>query len=154
MGIADAQPPESPDYQPVFENRVRLAETDQQGTVFYGEYVTFQDEAVSEFLRRIGYGDEERAASDWQLEVIGTALNYRDDAERGDLLVNELRVAEMEIASLTFDYRARRAADDAVVADGSVSHVAVDEETEEPTAVPAAFREAVAEFQGELPTGD
>lgn len=152
MGETSDQEPASdaPDFQPVFENRVRFAETDQQGIVFYGEYFTFQDEAVSEFFRRIEYSYEEMAEDGWQVHVANTELNYRDAAEFGDVLVNELRIVEIGTASFTFEYRVRRQGDDEVIADGSVTHVAVDLETEEPTAVPDAFREAVTAFQGGL----
>ena len=152
MGTAADADSDAPEFQPVFENRVRFAETDQQGIVFYGEYFTFQDEAVSEFFRRIEYSYEEMEADGWQVHVANTELNYRDAAEFGDVLVNELRVVELGTASFTFEYRARRKADDRVLVDGSVTHVAVDLETEEPTPVPDAFREAVADFQGGLPT--
>ncbi len=143
-----------PDFQPVFENRVRFAETDQQGIVFYGEYFTFQDETVSQFFREIDYSYEEMEADGWQVHVVNAELNYRDAAEFGDVLVNELRVAEMGTASITFEYRVRRKSDDRTLADGTVTQVAVDLETEEPIAVPDAFREAVAAFQGGLASAD
>jgi acyl-CoA thioester hydrolase len=43
------------DFHYVWTNRVRAAETDLQQVVFYGEYVTYQDETATEFLREIGY---------------------------------------------------------------------------------------------------
>ncbi|MXV61072.1 YbgC/FadM family acyl-CoA thioesterase [Natronorubrum sp. JWXQ-INN-674] len=140
------------EFQPFFQNRVRFAETDQQGIVFYGEYFTFQDETVSQFFREIGYGYERMAADGWQTHVANTELNYRDAAEFGDVLVNELRVVEMGSASFTFEYRVKRNADGGLLADGMVTHVAVDLETEETRPVPDAFREAVAAFQGGLET--
>ena len=152
MGATDAT--DGPDFQPVFENRVRFAETDQQGIVFYGEYFTYQDEAVSEFFRRIEYRYEQMERDSWQVHVANTELNYRDAAEFGDVLENELRVVEMGTASLTFEYRVRRKDDDALVADGSVTHVAVDLETEETRPLPDEFREAVAAFQGGLEATD
>lgn len=143
-----------PEFQPVFENRVRFAETDQQGIVFYGEYVTFQDEAVSQFFREAGYGHERMLERGWQTHVVNTELNYRAAAEFGDVLVNELRVVEFGTASFTSEYRVTRTEDDQLVADGTVTHVAVDLETDEPIPVPDGFREAVAAFQGGLETSE
>ena len=148
--VDSATDADEPVFQPVFENRVRFAETDQQGIVFYGEYFTFQDEAVSEFFRQIEYSYEEMEADGWQVHVANTELNYRDGAEFGDILVNELRIVEMGTASFTFEYRVKRKDDDTAVADGSVTHVAVDLESEATRRVPDAFREAVAAFQGGL----
>ncbi|OAQ52835.1 thioesterase superfamily protein [Natrinema mahii] len=156
MGANDTETEEraadGPAFQPVFENRVRFAETDQQGIVFYGEYFTFQDEAVSAFFRAIDYGYDRMRADGWQIHVVNTELNYRTGAEFEDVIVNELRVADIGTSSLEYEYRARRKVDDAVLADGTVTQVAVDTETEEPTRIPDAFREAVAAFQGGLET--
>ncbi|MDY7082277.1 MAG: acyl-CoA thioesterase, partial [Halobacteria archaeon] len=35
------------EHEDVYENRVRFSETDMQGVVFYGNYVSFQDQAVT-----------------------------------------------------------------------------------------------------------
>ncbi|WP_246999127.1 acyl-CoA thioesterase [Halosolutus gelatinilyticus] len=139
---------DGPEFRAVFENRVRFAETDQQGIVFYGEYFTFQDETVSEFFRRIGYGFADMVDRGWQTHVANAELNFREAAAFGDVVVNELRVVEFGTASFTSEYRARRKEDEALLADGTVTHVAVDLETEETIPVPDGFREAVTEFQG------
>jgi acyl-CoA thioester hydrolase len=141
---------DGPTFQPVFENRVRFAETDQQGIVFYGEYYTFQDEAVSAFLRAIDYSYDRMLENGWQVHVVNMDLNYRAEAEFEDVIVNELRVADLGTASIEFEYRAERKRDGRVLVDGTVTHVAVDLETEEPTRIPDAFRDAVAAFQGGL----
>ena len=151
MGTTDdADATVEPDYQPVFENRVRFAETDKQGIVFYGEYFTFQDETVSEFFRQIEYSYEQMEADNWQVHVVNTELNYRAATEFGDRLVNEIRIVEMGTSSFTFDYRVKRLEDEQLLADGNVTQVAVDLETERPIAVPDEFRDAVASFQGGL----
>ncbi|WP_226481358.1 acyl-CoA thioesterase [Natrinema amylolyticum] len=158
MGDTDANDPdrdsERPAFQPVLENRVRFAETDQQGIVFYGEYFTFQDEAISAFFRDLDYRYETMHDRGWQTHVVNAELNYHAGAEFEDVIVNELRVAEMGSSSFTSDYRARRKRDGELLADGSVTHVAVDLETEAPVAVPDDFREAVAAFQGGLESSD
>ncbi|ARS91687.1 thioesterase [Natrarchaeobaculum aegyptiacum] len=136
----------TPDFEPLFEHRVRFAETDMQGVVFYGEYFTFQDEAVSEFFRQLEHSHDEQVKDGWQVHVVNASLDYRDTSTFGDVLTNELRVAEIGTSSLTFDHRVVRE-DGTVVAEGTVTHVAVDVETERPTPIPDAFREAVAAFQ-------
>ncbi|WP_226005619.1 acyl-CoA thioesterase [Natrinema salinisoli] len=148
------QDSDGPAFQPVFENRVRFAETDQQGIVFYGEYFTFQDEAVSAFLRAVDYGYDRMVEDGWQIHVVNTELNYRTGAEFEDVVVNELRVSDIGSASLEYEYRAKRKRDDEILAEGTVTQVAVDLETEEPTRIPDEFRDAVASFQGGLETAE
>jgi acyl-CoA thioester hydrolase len=145
---------DGPAFQPVFENRVRFAETDQQGIVFYGEYFTFQDEAVSAFFRELDYGYDDMLEDGWQIHVVNTELNYYTGAAFEDVIVNELRVADIGTASLECEYRATRKRDDEILADGTVTQVAVDRETEEPTRIPDEFRDAVAAFQGGLESGE
>lgn len=134
----------------VYENRVRFAETDQQGVVFYGEYVTYQDEAMAAFLRAIGYDYTTLAEREWDVHVAHVDLDYRAPARFEDEIVNAIRVESIGHTSITFAYRARRKDDDTVLVEGSVTHVAVDE-TGTPTRVPDDFRDAVVAFQDEPP---
>lgn len=143
---ADPTPPERA-FHDVYENRVRFAETDQQGVVFYGNYVTFQDEAFSAYLREIGYAYERMEADGWDVHVAHVDLDYRSPARFEDRIVNAMRVESVGESSMTGAYRARLADDDTLLAEGHVTHVAVDPETGRPTRVPDAFREAVVEFQ-------
>ncbi|MFC6836879.1 acyl-CoA thioesterase [Halomarina ordinaria] len=133
----------------VYENRVRFAETDQQGVVFYGEYVTFQDETVNAFLRAIGYDYDTMRAADWDVHVAHVDLDYRAPARFEDVVVNACRVEAIGESSVRFAYRARRKRDGATLAEGHVVHVAVDADGS--TRVPEAFRDAVVVFQDDPP---
>jgi acyl-CoA thioester hydrolase len=128
----------------VFENTVRFEETDAQGIVFYGNYVTFQDETVTAYLSAIGYPYEELEAADWDVHVVHVDLDYRKPAEFADTLQNAIRVDAIRESSIEFEYECRR--DGEVLVEGSVVHVAVDE-SGAPTRVPDAFRDAVIAYQ-------
>ncbi|AXR79060.1 acyl-CoA thioesterase [Natrarchaeobaculum sulfurireducens] len=150
--MADTDPDADldPAFQTVFENRVRFAETDLQGVVFYGEYFTYQDEAVTAFFREIGYSYDRMVEAGWQVHVVSASLDYRDGAEFDDRLRNRIRVSDVGTSSLTFEHRIERE-DGSLVAEGTVTHVAVDLETEAPTPLPDDFLEAIATYQGGLP---
>lgn len=128
----------------VWETRVRFAETDAQGVVFYGEYVTYQDETLSQYLREIGYPWTEIEAAEWDVHVVHTALDYRAPAEFGDELVCGIRVTAIRESSIEFEWECRRA-DGTLVADGELTHVAVRDG--ESTRVPDGFRQAVVDYQ-------
>jgi len=134
----------------VYENTVRFAETDAQGIVFYGNYLTFQDETFTAFMEAVGFPYDELRQRDWDIHIVNVELNYRSQAGFRDELVHGMRVAAIGESSLEFEYECRRIDDDTVVVDGTVTHVAVDDEGET-TAVPPDFREAVVEFQEEPP---
>ena len=133
----------------VYENRVRYAEADPQEIVFYGNYVTFQDESLMAFLREIGYGHSDDWG--WDLHVVHMEMDYRAPARVGDVLENEFRITGIGEASIDSEYRARRKADGTVIAEGSLTHVAVDEPQGESIRVPDAFRDAVVAYQDEPP---
>lgn len=130
----------------IFENRVRYAETDAQGIVFYGNYTVFQDETVTEFFRQVSNAYEAVTREDWDVHVVHVDLDYRGQATVGDELVNGIRVDRIGRASIDFSYAVRQKETDEVLVEGSVTHVAVDED-ENPTRVPDAFREAVVDYQ-------
>lgn len=138
---------EDDDLEYVWENRVRYEETDAQQIVFYGNYVTYQDETFSEFLRQIGYPFQELEAAGFDLHVVHADLDYHAVAGFDDWLVNGIRVEEIGESSIDFSYACRRRDDDTVIATGGLTHVAVDAETREPTRVPDDFREVVVAFQ-------
>jgi len=137
----------------VWENRVRFEETDRQGIVFYGNYVTFQDETVTQFFRETGF-DYTSRHQEWDVHVVNIELNYHGQADVGDDLVHGARVGAFGTSSITFEYAAHRVVDGSLLVDGTVTHVAVDPETGEPVRVPDDFRETVRGFQDEPPRED
>lgn len=135
----------------VWENQVRFEETDQQGIVFYGNYVTFQDETFSAFLRKIGYDYKTLEANGWDIHVVHTELDYHAPAGFEDVLVHSTRIDAIRESSMDFEYAARRKDNDELIVEGSMTHVAVDAEEGSPTRIPDAFRDAVVAFQDEAP---
>lgn len=139
-------------YHEVFENRVRFEETDMQGVVFYGNYVTYQDETFSAFVREAGYGYDRLREAGWDVHVVNVDLDFRAGARFGDELVHGMYAERFGESSVRFAYRGRRADDGREVVSGTVTHVAVDE-SGEPTRIPDEFREAIVAFQDERPEG-
>lgn len=135
----------------IWENRVRYEETDRQDVVFYSNYVVFQDETFSQYLREIGYDYDDVERAGWDIHVVNIDVDYRGQATFDDELLHRFRVAELGESSMTSQYAAFRADDGALLVEGTVTHVAVDAETDEPTRIPDAFRTAVAEFQADPP---
>lgn len=134
----------------VYENDVRFEETDAQGIVFYGNYVTYQDETFTEYMEAVGHPYDDTGPRGWDVHVVNVELNYHRPAAFRDHLTHATRVSAIEDSSIEFDYECRNA-DEELLVDGGVVHVAVDSETGEPIRVPEAFREDVVEFQSAPP---
>lgn len=135
----------------VYENRVRFAETDQQGIVFYGTFFTYQDESFNAFLRGIDYRYSRMEEEGWTTHIVHADLDYHAPARFEDVIENELRVSVIGDTSITIDYVAHRSSDQALLADGSAVHVTVDTDSDESVVVPDTFRNAVIKAQAEPP---
>ncbi len=140
------------DLPQIWENRVRFEETDRQGIVFYGNYVTFQDETITQYFRETGVGYPDIESRGWDVHVVNVELNYHGQADVGDELVHGARVDSFGTSSMTFEYAAHQADNGSRIADGTVTHVTVDPATGDPVRVPEEFRETVRRFQDEPPT--
>jgi len=130
-------------------DRVRFAETDAQGIVFYGNYFTYLDEAFNAFLREIDYRYERMHEEGWTTHVVHADLDYHAAARFEDRVESRLEIVEIGETSLTAAFEARNEGTDQLLASGSVVHVTVDRETGDPIRVPDAFREAITAYRAE-----
>lgn len=131
----------------VHEHRARFADTDQEGVVFYGTYVTYADEAFNAYLRAIGHDYDRIRADGWGLRVVTTELEYHESAHAGDRLQGAVRVESIGESSIDTACRILRPEDDVVLAAATTTHVAVDDAGESTVRVPEKFRQAVVAFQ-------
>jgi acyl-CoA thioester hydrolase len=82
-------------------DRVRFAETDAQGIVFYGTYFTYMDEAFNALLRAIDYRYERMHEEGWTTHVAHADLDYHAAARFEDVIESRLGTVRIgEIVSL------------------------------------------------------
>ncbi|MFC7229079.1 acyl-CoA thioesterase [Salinirubellus salinus] len=136
-------------YHDVWETRVRFAETDAQGVVFFGEYLTYLDETFAAFLEAIDYPYDQLVAEGWETHVVNVDVDYHGAARFPDDLVCGTYVGAIRNSSLTFEWRCRRGEE--TLASGTATHVAVDAEGGGSVRVPDSFRDAVVGFQSVAP---
>ncbi len=110
----------------VVRMRVRFYETDLMGIVHHGSYVGYLEVARVEWLRRRGVAYASWAQRGLHLAVVDLALKYRLPARFDDELDVEVALGEWRAASIRFDYRVLRAADGALLAEGSTRLACVD----------------------------
>lgn len=107
--------------------RVRFYETDLMGIVHHGSYVAYLEVARVEWLRRRGVAYAEWARNGLHLAVVDLSLQYRAPARFDDEIDVEATLADRRAASIRFDYRLVRAADGALLAEGSTRLACVDD---------------------------
>lgn len=127
--------------------RVRFAETDMQGHVFFGEYLTYFDEALTQYQHAIGctYNDMVKAGVD--MFYIRSECEYKSRAFFEDVLNVHARVGQIGNSSITFEFAAFKAPEGELVATGKIFAVTIDPQTKKPIRVPDFFREAVARYE-------
>lgn len=123
-------------------DRVRFAETDAQGVVFFGEYFTWLDEALNASLREAGYDYDRMREERWTTHVVHTDLDYHAPAEYGDVVEQRFAITDVGRTSIRAEYEARDEATGELLASGGAVYAAADVETGDAVHVPDTFRRA------------
>lgn len=126
--------------------RVGFSDTDAQGIVYYGRYLPYFDHARVEYHRHLGLLAYELG----ELEFVMRASHvvYDAPARFDDLLEVFVRTTRVGRTSMTSEYCAARAADDAVMCTADQTLVLVDLADRRPAPIPEAYRAVIADFEG------
>jgi acyl-CoA thioester hydrolase len=123
--------------------RVRYAETDRMGVVYYANYLIWFEVGRTEWLRETGWSYREMEVAGVALPVIEAHCAYRQPARYDDEIEVLTRATLMTPVRMRFDYDAIRLADGVRVADGYTVHAALDS-TGRPCRLPARIRAMLA----------
>ena len=122
------------------EVRVRYAETDQMGLVYYANYLVWFEVGRAEFCRQRGFAYRDfELENDAYLAVAEAQCRYRTPARYDDLLLIRTRVEEFRKRTIRFVYEIVRKDPLTIVATGSTLHVVLDSQGR-PKSFPAAYR--------------
>ncbi|HNQ00352.1 MAG TPA: thioesterase family protein, partial [Bacteroidia bacterium] len=84
--------------------RVRYAETDQMGYVYYGNYAAYFEVARVEALRSLGFSYKKLEEDGVMLPVLDFSVKYFKPAYYDDLLIIKTIIREMPQARIKFEY--------------------------------------------------
>jgi acyl-CoA thioester hydrolase len=105
--------------------RVRYAETDRMGVVYYANYFVWFEIGRTDWLRETGQSYREMELDGLQLPVIESHCAYRRPAHYDDDLEIRTRAALLTQVRLRFDYEVIRGEDE-TLAVGYTIHAALD----------------------------
>lgn len=92
------------DYPFMFPFRVRYAETDAQGIVFYGNYLTYFDVAIYEYFRQLSYGITDHVAETGaDFHTVRAVVDFRAPSRFDDEIDVWVRTAKIGRSSLAFE---------------------------------------------------
>ncbi|MGH9586931.1 MAG: acyl-CoA thioesterase [Acidobacteriaceae bacterium] len=132
--------------------RVRYAETDQMGVVYYANYFVWCEIGRVEFFRQLGYDYKQmELADDCHLPVVEASCRYRSPARYDDEVVIETRVTALRAHVIKFGYRLLRVSGDGerLLADAETVHVSVDRAMRK-KAMPEKYLTAIRATMGQM----
>jgi acyl-CoA thioester hydrolase len=104
--------------------RVRYAETDQMGVVYYANYLVWFEVGRVELMRALGAEYKKmEAEDDCHIVVADAQCRYHHPARYDEVLRIRTRVAESRNRTVRFAYEVFRDPDGALLATGSTTHV-------------------------------
>jgi acyl-CoA thioester hydrolase len=138
------------------EVRVRYAETDQMGVVYYANYLVWFEVGRVELLRALGFSYSMlETEHECILPVVEATCRYRSPARYDDQILIETRPALLRNSVLKFAYRILRKASNShdgaepmLLAEGETTHVVCDDQMKKkplPEHYAAALRTMMAE---------
>jgi acyl-CoA thioester hydrolase len=122
--------------------RVRWAETDAQGIVFNGHYLTYFDVAITEYWRAAGMPYPAAfAGTGVDLFAVKATVEYLAPARYDDWIDVRCRVARLGRSSITFALSISRG--DEVITRGEVVYACADPVARSSIAIPVTLRSAI-----------
>ena len=120
--------------------RVRYAETDKMGVVYYANFLVWFEVARADLLRSLGWTYREMEAAGVSLPVIEAHCEYARPARYDDEIEIRTEGQMVSPVRMRFNYTVVRRADQVVAAQGHTVHAAVDV-SGRPCRLPARVKE-------------
>lgn len=124
---------------PIFSWAVRVyyEDTDSGGVVYHANYLKFMERARSEWLRDLGFEQDDLRSREGILFAVRRAeLDYLAPALFNDALTVCVRGVQPGGASLVFDQEIRRSSDQTLCCRGRIKVACIDEKTLRPVRIP------------------
>ncbi len=125
--------------------RVRYAETDRMGYVYYGNYTQYFEVGRVEALRQLGTSYKQMEDNGVMLPVYTCNLKYLKPAYYDDLLIIKTTVTDLPRVKINFDYEIFNEKNE-LLTTGSTTLVFIDNITKKPCPAPDSFMEKIRKF--------
>jgi acyl-CoA thioester hydrolase len=123
--------------------RVRYAETDKMGVVYYANYLVWFEVARADLLRSLGWSYREMEIAGISLPVIEAHCHYLRPARYDDEIDVKTEGRMLSPVRMEFEYTVVRSQDGTIAAEGKTVHAALDA-SGKPCRLPARVREVFA----------
>jgi acyl-CoA thioester hydrolase len=105
--------------------RVRYAETDQMGVVYYANYLVWMEVGRTDFCKTLGFNYKDMEREGAFLVVTEANCRYLAPAHYDDAILVETRLDNLNRRFVTFGYSIRNEQTGRLLAEGNTAHVAI-----------------------------
>jgi acyl-CoA thioester hydrolase len=109
-----------------FDLRVRYAETDRMGVVYYANYLVWFEMGRSEYCRQRGFHYLELEEQAYRLVVAEATCKYRQSARYDDLVTVRTFLYALQRRSIVFRYQVLRKEAEETLVEGETKHLCID----------------------------
>ena len=125
--------------------RVRYAETDRMGYVYYGNYTLYYEVGRVEALRQLGTSYKEMEDNGIMLPVYSCNIKYLKPALYDDLLIIKTFIKELPTAKISFDYEIYNQQNE-LINSANTLLVFINMSTNKPCRAPKSFLEKIKKY--------
>jgi len=133
---------------------VRFSDTDANGHVFFGNFLTYCDMALLAYLKRVGYGFDRFVANGQNLYYAEALTRFKAAAYFDQILDVFVAPPDFGHTSFKIDFSMFERTSRQLVNTGHIVAVVVDSQTGRPVPVPETFKKGVAAFETADADGD
>jgi acyl-CoA thioester hydrolase len=125
--------------------RVRYAETDKMGYVYYGNYTQYYEIGRVEAMRSLGTSYKEMEENGIMLPVYTCSLKYHKPALYDDLLIIKTIIKELPTLKISFDYEIYNH-ENVLLNTGSTTLIFINMATNRPCRAPESFIKKIEKY--------
>lgn len=125
--------------------RVRYAETDMMGYVYYGNYATYFEVARVEAIKKLGFSYRRMEDEGIALPVLEFSIKYYKPAFYDDELRIETTISELPKARISFTYQTFNEKNE-LINEAATTLVFINKNTQRPCAAPDDFIKAMKAY--------
>lgn len=120
--------------------RVRYAETDQMGVVYYANFLVWFEVARVDLMRQLGFSYKQMEIEDDSFVVVAKAsCIYKQPAKFDDVIRIRTQVSDSRKRTISFSYEVFKDGVDSLIATGETLHVICDSKGR-PKSLPDKYR--------------
>ncbi|GAB4326862.1 MAG: thioesterase family protein [Flammeovirgaceae bacterium] len=131
-----------------YQTRVRYADTDQMGYVYYGNYAVFYEIGRVEAIRSLGISYKDLEDKEGvMMPVLELHCHFMKPARYDDLITVKTIISELPSIKIRFDYEIYNQKGD-LLNEGNTTLVFIKKDTHKPCRVPSSIVNALKQYFG------